>query len=347
MPLAYGILPASGPRTGTIVFLTGGPGEPAVRYAPEVASELAPRAGDARHRARRPARDRRLGRHALRHLRIPWRVREAARGEAAVPDHRRDRARHRVAARGTRDREGHAARGLLRDAGRGRIRAPLPRPDGGADPRLAGRAGRDRGRRARRDRGDAARPARESARPALRNHRRRRGGRAERRGPARPPRRRARAAGRQPQGPPGDGRNGQYRRAARLQRGAVRLRARADPVGAARGIAVAGARGCRAADPPEQPRPRPRAPGRPARRDRSSVQRFPLPRDDVPGGGAALADGLGARDPPSGRGRVREGARAETVRAVQRGDGPRRRHRDPLLELARDPRARAAARDNA
>jgi pimeloyl-ACP methyl ester carboxylesterase len=42
MPLAYGILPASGPRTGTIVFLTGGPGEPAVRYAPEVASELAP-----------------------------------------------------------------------------------------------------------------------------------------------------------------------------------------------------------------------------------------------------------------------------------------------------------------
>ena len=41
LPLAYAVLPATGPRAGTIVFLTGGPGEPAVRYTPEVGQELA------------------------------------------------------------------------------------------------------------------------------------------------------------------------------------------------------------------------------------------------------------------------------------------------------------------
>ena len=41
LPLAYAVLPATGPRAGTIVFLTGGPGEPAVRYTTEVGQELA------------------------------------------------------------------------------------------------------------------------------------------------------------------------------------------------------------------------------------------------------------------------------------------------------------------
>ena len=41
LPLAYAVLPATGQRAGTIVFLTGGPGEPAVRYTTEVGQELA------------------------------------------------------------------------------------------------------------------------------------------------------------------------------------------------------------------------------------------------------------------------------------------------------------------
>ena len=42
LPLAYALLPATGPRAGTIVFLTGGPGEPAVVFTDDVRRELAP-----------------------------------------------------------------------------------------------------------------------------------------------------------------------------------------------------------------------------------------------------------------------------------------------------------------
>jgi pimeloyl-ACP methyl ester carboxylesterase len=42
LPLGYSILPATGPRTGTIFFLSGGPGESAVVYTSLVRKELAP-----------------------------------------------------------------------------------------------------------------------------------------------------------------------------------------------------------------------------------------------------------------------------------------------------------------
>ena len=42
LPLAYALLPATGPRTGTIVILTGGPGEPAVVFTEDIGRELAP-----------------------------------------------------------------------------------------------------------------------------------------------------------------------------------------------------------------------------------------------------------------------------------------------------------------
>jgi pimeloyl-ACP methyl ester carboxylesterase len=42
LPIAYAILPATGARTGTIFFLAGGPGEPAVIYTGLVRRELAP-----------------------------------------------------------------------------------------------------------------------------------------------------------------------------------------------------------------------------------------------------------------------------------------------------------------
>jgi pimeloyl-ACP methyl ester carboxylesterase len=42
LPLGYAILPATGPRTGTIFFLSGGPGESAVVYTGMIRKELAP-----------------------------------------------------------------------------------------------------------------------------------------------------------------------------------------------------------------------------------------------------------------------------------------------------------------
>ena len=42
LPLGYAILPATGPKTGTIFFLSGGPGESAVIYTSEIRKELAP-----------------------------------------------------------------------------------------------------------------------------------------------------------------------------------------------------------------------------------------------------------------------------------------------------------------
>ncbi|HEY6886890.1 MAG TPA: alpha/beta fold hydrolase, partial [Solirubrobacter sp.] len=41
LPLAYAILPATGPKTGTIFFLSGGPGESAVIYTGEIRKEFA------------------------------------------------------------------------------------------------------------------------------------------------------------------------------------------------------------------------------------------------------------------------------------------------------------------
>ena len=153
--------PRPGRGPGTIVFLTGGPGEPAVRYAPEVATRARRGAGDARHRARRPARDRRLRRHALRHLRVPRRLREAARGEAAVPDDRRDRARHR--GRCARRWGSSASRCSASPTGRkvaGEYARRFPERTAGLILDSPVGLGRDRGRRAGRDRRDAARAAR-------------------------------------------------------------------------------------------------------------------------------------------------------------------------------------------
>ncbi|RKQ86266.1 pimeloyl-ACP methyl ester carboxylesterase [Solirubrobacter pauli] len=41
-PIAYATLPATGPRVGTVFFLAGGPGEAAIIYTTELATELAP-----------------------------------------------------------------------------------------------------------------------------------------------------------------------------------------------------------------------------------------------------------------------------------------------------------------
>jgi pimeloyl-ACP methyl ester carboxylesterase len=42
LPIGYAILPATGPKTGTIFFLSGGPGESAVVFTGMVRKELAP-----------------------------------------------------------------------------------------------------------------------------------------------------------------------------------------------------------------------------------------------------------------------------------------------------------------
>ena len=42
LPIGYAVLPATGPKTGTIFFLSGGPGESAVVYTGLVRRELAP-----------------------------------------------------------------------------------------------------------------------------------------------------------------------------------------------------------------------------------------------------------------------------------------------------------------
>ena len=42
LPLGYAVLPATGTRTGTLFFLTGGPGESAVVYTGMIRKELAP-----------------------------------------------------------------------------------------------------------------------------------------------------------------------------------------------------------------------------------------------------------------------------------------------------------------
>ena len=42
LPLQYAVLAATGPRAGTLVLLTGGPGEQAVGYGDELRRELAP-----------------------------------------------------------------------------------------------------------------------------------------------------------------------------------------------------------------------------------------------------------------------------------------------------------------
>jgi hypothetical protein len=42
LPIGYAILPAKGPKTGTLFFLGGGPGEAAVAFTDLVRKELAP-----------------------------------------------------------------------------------------------------------------------------------------------------------------------------------------------------------------------------------------------------------------------------------------------------------------
>ena len=66
LPIGYSILPATGTKTGTIFFLSGGPGESAVIYTGLVRKEFAPLRADAGHRDGRPARHRPLGRRQLR-----------------------------------------------------------------------------------------------------------------------------------------------------------------------------------------------------------------------------------------------------------------------------------------
>ena len=65
LPLAYAKVPATGTRTGTIVFLAGGPGQSAIPLTKDVATLLKPLRSSYDIVARRPARDRGLGRGRL------------------------------------------------------------------------------------------------------------------------------------------------------------------------------------------------------------------------------------------------------------------------------------------
>ena len=276
-----------------------------------------------------------------RSLELRRRLREEARRQASVPDDRRDRARPRGPARRAGCRAPHAARRLLRHQGRGRVRAPLPGPDGGADPRFARRRralGRRRTGRHRRDAAHAARGLRDRT---VRAHRRRTPGAALFAAVRRVRRRPVRGRGRAGAGRADGGRERDHRRAAGLLRTPVRGRVRDAARRPARRPAVARARRRR----PVHPRcaTSTSADTRGARGRADAFSPVALPGHDLPRGAGSRGRRT-RRSRPARRPTTRTSPRsARAVRAVPRRHGTPARRGGHVRELARDARARAAA----